>query len=211
MVAVFQGRGIAGSCLAPHGSLSCTMLQPSQSTATPPALAAAPAAPQAPLQPSDTGVPIEMLRASLLAARPKRSLSSAALGLLEQPALKQLPAAARRVRAAHRVLQWIQARTGVGPRHLALACQMLVAYTTGWHCFCIQRLLHLQAACSRVMLGSQPCRFAGAHVRSVLPSTLPTAAASPGHDHYPRCERRLPQLPALVSVCDCVGAGAVHR
>ena len=70
-----------------------------------------------------------MVRSALLAARPRRSLSSAALDLLAQPALKQVPPAAQG--APHRMLQWVEARTGVGSSQLALATQMVVAYTIG--------------------------------------------------------------------------------
>ena len=72
---------------------------------------------------------MELVRSALLAARPRRSLSTAALDLLAQPELKQ--ASARKAGGPHRVLQWIKERTGVGPSQLALATQMVVAYTLG--------------------------------------------------------------------------------
>ena len=85
---------------------------------------------QAPLQLTDSN-PIELLRASLLAAQPKRTLSSTALHLLAQPELRQLPRPLPPSSALHRSLSWLQARTGIKTQHLAVACQMLVAYTVG--------------------------------------------------------------------------------
>ncbi len=84
---------------------------------------------QAPPQIGDSEGAVELVRSALLAARPRRSLSTAALDLLAQPELKQ--ASARKAGGPHRVLQWIKERTGVGPSQLALATQMVVAYTLG--------------------------------------------------------------------------------
>lgn len=75
---------------------------------------------------------MELVRSALLAARPKRSLSSAALDLLAQPELKQVPPAPQNAGAPHRVLQLVKTHTGVGPSQLALATQMVVAYSIGW-------------------------------------------------------------------------------
>jgi len=72
-----------------------------------------------------------MLRSSLLAAQPKRTLSSAALDLLAQPQLERLPPPTAGAGAPYRLLHWLEGRTGIGPRHLALATQMVVAYTIG--------------------------------------------------------------------------------
>jgi hypothetical protein len=84
---------------------------------------------QAPPQMADSEGAVELVRSALLEARPRRSLSSAALDLLTQPELKQVPPAAQQANAPHRVVQWIKARTGAGPSQLALATQMLVAYS----------------------------------------------------------------------------------
>lgn len=92
---------------------------------------------QAPLQRSESAGSIEVLRASLLAAQPKRALSSAALDLLAQPELQRLapqPPDRRRVR---RVLAWLSAHGGVQPRHLALGLQMVVAYTLVLSCIAV--------------------------------------------------------------------------
>lgn len=57
-------------------------------------------------------------------------MSSSALNLLAQPGLKVLPEAPPSG-PKYRLLGWLQERTGVQPRHLALGLQMVAAYTTG--------------------------------------------------------------------------------
>lgn len=94
---------------------------------------APPACWQIPPQRADSLLSLEALRASLLAAElpVRRSMSSAALDLLAEPALKTVALAP--APPPHRALRWVQERTGVAvqPRHLALGLQLVVAYTIG--------------------------------------------------------------------------------
>lgn len=85
-----------------------------------------------PLQRADSGGSIELLRASLLAAQPRRSLSRAALDALAPPDVQKLAAPAPVAGGmGQRWMAWLQQHTGVGPRHLALALQLVVAFDFG--------------------------------------------------------------------------------
>ena len=75
--------------------------------------------------------PIEALRASLLAAQPKQSMSRQAQELLAAPELLQLPRVPRDAAAWRAALLWLPARLGVSHKVFAIGLQMVAAYTTG--------------------------------------------------------------------------------
>ncbi|PSC68341.1 Photosystem I reaction center subunit chloroplastic [Micractinium conductrix] len=87
---------------------------------------------QIPLQRGDSN-PLDMLRASLLAAQPRRTPSSAALNMLAAPELKTASKRAlvekKGAAWARRAAQLLLEATGVQGQHLAVGLQLVAAYT----------------------------------------------------------------------------------
>lgn len=137
-----------------------------------------------PLQRADSAGSIELLRASLLAAQPRRSLSSAAMDALAPPDVQKpaapAPAGGGRGGTAQRSLDWLQRHAGVGPRHLALALQLVVAFdfgAGGWLAGWLESLLGLGPAARAAASPRQPtaCR------RPRPASSRRRSAAAAGH------------------------------
>jgi hypothetical protein len=93
--------------------------------------ASSPRSSQVPQQAGGEGDPLEMLRASLVAAQPRRSPSGQALALLEPPGVLALQRGGAALPAWRRALLWLPGVLGVKPQCFSLAVQLVVAYTLG--------------------------------------------------------------------------------
>lgn len=73
--------------------------------------------------------PIEQLRASLLAAQPRKSMSRAARAMLAPPEVLELPHVPAHTSACLRAAHWLPGLLGVSPKVFVMALQMVTAYT----------------------------------------------------------------------------------
>ena len=173
--------------------------------------ACTPSAPQIPLQRGDSN-PLDMLRASLLAAQPRRTPSSAALNMLAAPELKTASKRAlvekKGAAWARRAAQLLLEATGVQGQHLAVGLQLVAAYTPGARgvvCHGTRTGVPSRASSAQPPDSWHVHHCTGLPAPSCPTSTTTHAAPLPRrsahHACHPLGERGIQPLPPLVPFC----------